>query len=507
MKRLLVISIVLLLASASAQIDEKFVENMLGLDDWLTDMETKFSPWFTPLEDIARQLIKVGLAITAFVLMFGGAKLLGSLSRVLLALVLIMFAPNINSFFMSAWNTARITGSAALVETFREGSKDFERLADASEDLMITSSLIPSGRVLEVIGATANMVGMNSFTKIRESMINKTALALPAFIIVVMVAFLLLVGSAFLINIAGLVIYLAAGLLAVPHAPGAAWLGNYFRMSVGAILFVLILPIGFDTAYSLTAGRAIDTVATATEKNLADLNKMFTDVGTETDRLKEIETLEAKIVGLEEKITDVRQDSDNWTKPKIFKRLNAASKAKVDGWNSEIKGLKKREKDLETTWIEKVGNTITTATSRLARGMDAFLVSAAVMTMGLIGSVFIILRLESMVAGLVGGMVMGAANSIAGMAIGAAALGGRGGSRRGASSGNSTGTKREGTRPIPPTSGGGGTAPTPATSVRTIPGTNVVRSYQPYGPVPQPTPRFFPADMSGASKAPERVVN
>lgn len=400
---------------------------LLDFGGWLTAFDTRLEAYRPDVFRLSLALCTFG-AITGAIynMLQGVTNPMDFLSRIMLAGIILGVGPSINRGVVAMWEDARVIATTNLRTEYEEAATAFERIGEASVDIMVTSAIY--GQNPNFIGTQiANQItGSRQYEKVRTLLARVTNLALPMLMVAVLFMFFLLVMSGIVITLAGMILPISAALITFPGSLGFSLLGSYIRAVMSSLLLILLFPVFMSAIFDLTATRPALRLAESLETNNAQIDATVTSIDAETSALG-VGGIEDAIAEQDRRISEFKNNPANRAGGYDF--LPVTLRPWAPGQRAAFQNLERTQsqnKQNRINALEAYGNRVSEILSgnmaTFGRNVRQWIFTLIFLITMLIIGVFAMFKFESYVANLVGGLVLGAGGAMATLAVAAGAM-------------------------------------------------------------------------------------
>jgi hypothetical protein len=364
--------------STTAQV-QALMRTVFDLNSWLRSLSLDLDRLEGGIYGLALALVMLGFVYGIVQGIMGGGleALRGAFVRLAVAGLLLSLW---NSGFVGrvverSMTAAREWGTDSVVLTLSDAANNLEALAlrvipfmgAVGAVKMMTAKVAENAAKSAVTRSVASGTGAGA-GKLLQYMNWATLLLIP----LMLFFFILIVVASFTAQVGVTLFPLAAALLAFPKGAAADWFGKWVAAVMGALLIVILLPIGFRAAVDIGINRPVERV-----------NAYVNQAMDQIEAMKE-ESMKAAEEAWEKcRVWDVGCDLSNNMKL-LWARLNAL--------------------------LQKIGTAV-----------QAWLLTVVLLLVGMAAAAYILFNIERVAMSFIGGFV---ATGVRGM-LGTASLGGR----------------------------------------------------------------------------------
>ena len=254
--------------SGTAQ-QQSLLQNFFNLSRWLQSISGDMNRLAGGISGLALALVMLGFVYGIVQGIVGGGleAIKGAFVRLaIVALLLSLW----NSGFVGgtldrAMNAAREWGTDSIAATLSEAADNLDTLAMRVVPFIgaVGALKVMTARTAENAAKNAAARTLASGTSAGSSKVLQylnwaTLLLLP----MMLFFFILIVVASFTVEVGVALFPLAAALLIFPKGTAADWFGRWVAAVMGALLIVILLPVGFKTAVDLGVNRPVYQVNT-----------------------------------------------------------------------------------------------------------------------------------------------------------------------------------------------------------------------------------------------------
>lgn len=445
---------------------QNLLQSFFDLSRWLQSISRDLARLERGISGLALALVLLGFVYGVAQGILGGGLEAIKGAFVRLAVVGLLLSLSTSGFVGNtvegALTAAREWGTDSVAATLSDAGDSLEALAMRVVPFMgaVGALKMMTAKVAENAAGNALTRSVASGTSAGSARVlqylNWTTLLL---IPLMLFFFILIVVASFTVEVGVALFPLAAALLIFPRGSAADWFGKWVAAVMGAILIVILLPVGFKAAVEIGINRPVNQVNAYVDQALARL---------EAVKQKSEEAL------------DAARQGNCGIDPLCYLG------AKFDAAKTEI----------------------TLALQALQTVITAWLLGVLLLLAGMAAAAYILFNVERVAMSFIGGFVATGVRQV----MGTSSLGGRlypGGAGGGGVAAGAGGAQRTvvlpGERALPAGGGGGGAAlPRPAayeiqpysSSIQRYDGDVIEGEWRPVRELPNPSPRGLPPASS-----------